>query len=103
MSEREQFEAWARGPDGVLPEDCTPVEWDGCEAWCYCLATSQRIELTDEWAVWQASRAAALEEAAKIADDASPDFEHDDEDRGRGWMASHLADHYRTLAQGGGK
>lgn len=51
----------------------------------------------------QASRAAALEEAAKIADDASPDFEHDDEDRGRGWMASHLADHYRTLAQGGGK
>jgi hypothetical protein len=60
VSEREQFEAWAKsnGLD-VLPAP----HWANL--------TFQSLPTEDSWRGWQASRRAALEEAAKICDESA--------------------------------
>lgn len=67
---REGFEAWCRSLDGVLPPDALPIEWgkDGLEPIVHRDdGEPGHIGLECEWAAWQASRRAALEEAADIA------------------------------------
>jgi hypothetical protein len=60
MSEREQFEAWVRSKDPVAPLHRRDVK--GSERiGQYCVHWIQ-----DQWESWQASRRAALEEAATL-------------------------------------